>query len=261
MLPSPLLLSSLLPSPPRRPYSLAEWKQKRPNDYVEIKPTLQPDLGSAELQAKRANHERVKEFSRQLLAYNQKVLQQQRRLPRSSESSEIDRARDKADSKRERALQFAQNIPKPKPAAALVSAYGHGHGHGSGPGGGGGGGPASSDYSGQSGASAYGSAYPSASSSSAPSQGGVRRLAPAASKRSGGGGGGGEDDEDWGGKDSLDEDYMHAPFGPGKGGGGSNGGGGLGGMSEIEFRRLEALEQKHNDSQRQIAAIKRSLLM
>ena len=191
---------------------------KKPNDYVEIKPTLQPDLNSQELVARRANHERVKEFSKQLLAYNQKALQAQRKLPRSSESSELERASQIRDSKRERAIKFAaDHVPKPKPALPLNAAPAHA-----------GGGPSR----------------------------GMSKAAsgkPISHRHSGEGDG--DDEEDWGGKSSLDDDYMLAPFGV------NNKTAGLGGMSDVEFRRLEALEQKHSDSQRQIAAIKRSLLM
>ena len=197
-----------------RPYSLASWKQKKPQDYVEIKPTLQPDLNSQELLAKRANHERVKEFSRQLLAYNQKVLQAQRKLPRSSESSDIEKASQKLQSKRERAMQFAQGVPKPRPAVPLTAAA-----------------PGSSSES------IDGRRIKSLSFNSS-----HRRTDNSSD----------DEDGDWGGKASLDEDYMHAPF---------HSKAAQGGMNEVEFRRIEQLEQKHNDSQRQIAAIRKALLM
>jgi hypothetical protein len=192
--PPPILLKSSL-----RPYSLAEWRAKKPNDYVEIKPTLQPDLNSEVLQAKRANQERVKEFSKNLLTFNQQVLRQQRKLPRSSESNDIERADQRAVSKRERAKQFAQNIPKPKPAASSV-------------------------------------AMPSMAGGSYRAGSHFRAT---------------DDEEDWAGKDGLDHDYMGRVA--------QRDSSAIGGISDVEFRRIELLEQKHNDASRQIAAIKKSL--
>jgi len=193
------LISYFPPSSSLRPYSLAEWRAKRPNDYVEIKPTLQPDLNSEVLQAKRANQERVKEFSKNLLAFNQQVLRQQRKLPRSSESNDIERADQRALSKRERAMQFAQNIPKPKPATSSIAMP-----------------------------SMAGGAYRAGSHFRAA-----------------------DDEEDWAGKDGLDHDYMGRV--------GQRDSSASGGISDVEFRRIELLEQKHNDASRQIAAIKKSL--
>lgn len=166
---------------------------------MEIKPTLQPDLNSEVLQAKRANQERVKEFSKNLLTFNQQVLRQQRKLPRSSESNDIERADQRAVSKRERAKQFAQNIPKPKPAASSV-------------------------------------AMPSMAGGSY--RAGSRFRAT-------------DDEEDWAGKDGLDHDYMGRVA--------QRDSSAIGGISDVEFRRIELLEQKHNDASRQIAAIKKSL--
>jgi len=73
-------------------------------------------LNSDVLKAKRANADRIKEFSKQLNRYNQEVLHQQRKLPQSSESNDIEISKQKNMSKRERALHFAKSVPKPKVA-------------------------------------------------------------------------------------------------------------------------------------------------
>ena len=79
------------------------------------------DLNSDVLKAKRANNERVREFSKNLLRYNQSVLQQQRKLPQSSEMNDIEIVKQKMVSKRERALMFAKNnVPKPKVSSSLA---------------------------------------------------------------------------------------------------------------------------------------------
>ena len=214
-----------------RPYTLEQYKAIKPRDYVEIaniKPgtsfipssatllplahppcrrstprptrllTLSPsfssslaDLNSEILVAKRANQERIKEFSKNLLEFNQKVLQQQRKLPHSAESNSIVLAQKKIMSKREKALEFSKNVPKPKSSAMLQP-------------------------------------------SEAPRR---PKYRPSGSN--------GDYEADWAGKD-FDHDYMTKESESH-------------GMNEVEFRRLETLEQKHNDSQRQIAAIKKSL--
>ena len=72
------------------------------------------DLNSDELVAKRANLERVKEFAKNLENFNKQSLQQQPKLPPSTEASQMVVAKGKQESKREKALQFAKKVPKPK---------------------------------------------------------------------------------------------------------------------------------------------------
>jgi hypothetical protein len=96
-----------------KPYTLEQYRQIRPKQYMEIS-NMKPDLNSEELQAKRANKERVKEFSSKLKSFNKDVLDNQRKLPQSSEMSDIEVSKKKMESRREKALQFAKNIPKPK---------------------------------------------------------------------------------------------------------------------------------------------------
>lgn len=171
----------------------------KPQGYVEIKPTLQPDLNTDVLVAKRANQERIKEFSKNLHQFNQRALQQQKKLPKSAESNDIRAAENRILSKRERAMQFAQNIPKPKVAGAA------------------------------------GGGALMGMSTKLPFKSGPHAKSEAMG------------DEDWSGKDSLDHDYMNMTSRD------------TAGMCDVEFRQLEKLEQKHNDSARQIAAIKKSL--
>ena len=91
----------------------------KPKEYVEITPHLKPDLNTDVLRAKRANLERIKEFSRNLKQYNKQALDQQKKLPNSEEVNDIEIAKRKMESNRERMLAFAKNnIPKPKLVAS-----------------------------------------------------------------------------------------------------------------------------------------------
>jgi hypothetical protein len=72
------------------------------------------DLNSEELIAKRANAERIKEFSRRLASYNRQVTSTQKKLPSAKEQAEMATNKSKIESKREKAREFAKNIPKPK---------------------------------------------------------------------------------------------------------------------------------------------------
>ncbi len=96
-----------------KPYTLEQYKLIKPKEYVEIS-KMKPDLNSDELIAKRANAERIKEFSKNLRNFNSQMIGNQQKLPSGSESHDIDNAKKKILSARERALQFAKNIPKPK---------------------------------------------------------------------------------------------------------------------------------------------------
>jgi hypothetical protein len=63
------------------------------------------DLNTDELVAKRANAERIKEFSKNLKVFNKNV------MPKRDGNTDTNQ---KAESKKEKAIQYAQNIPKPK---------------------------------------------------------------------------------------------------------------------------------------------------
>ena len=65
------------------------------------------------LKAKRANAERIKDFSKQLQDFNKASLSEQKRLPQSSESSDVQLCKRRLESNRERAIQFSRGIPKP----------------------------------------------------------------------------------------------------------------------------------------------------
>lgn len=71
------------------------------------------DLNTDILKAKRANADRVKDFSKQLHDFNKVSLSDQRRLPYSSEAVGVQMTKKKLESSRERANQFAKKIPKP----------------------------------------------------------------------------------------------------------------------------------------------------
>jgi hypothetical protein len=118
-----------------KPYTLDQYRQIRTKEYSEI-PKLKPgiacfvkifviiylnlnltarvDLTRDDLVAKRANADRIKEFSKQLQEFNSQVSQNQRKLPSATEQNDLVVAKGKQESKRERAAQFAKQIPKPK---------------------------------------------------------------------------------------------------------------------------------------------------
>ena len=72
------------------------------------------DLNTEDLIAKRANVDRVKEFAKNLQQFNHEHLRTQKKLPPSNEKFEIEIAQKKQESKRQKAIEFAKNIPKPK---------------------------------------------------------------------------------------------------------------------------------------------------
>ena len=67
-----------------------------------------------ELKAKRANLNRMKEFSKNLNNVNKTVISEQRRLPPSHEARDIKVNQDAQGSSRIRALEFSRNVPKPR---------------------------------------------------------------------------------------------------------------------------------------------------
>ncbi|RLO13415.1 hypothetical protein DYB28_015940 [Aphanomyces astaci] len=89
------------------PCTLSEYRQEKHDKYYELG-KLQPDLNATELVEKRANQERVKEFSKNLRQINQSI-------PKKSATTVDDKASPKTMSTRDKALAFAkQNVPKPK---------------------------------------------------------------------------------------------------------------------------------------------------
>ena len=72
------------------------------------------ELNSDELVAKRANLDRIKEFSKNLQNFNSEAIRQQPKLPPSSEKRDIALSQQKLNSNRQRAIEFAKNVPKPK---------------------------------------------------------------------------------------------------------------------------------------------------
>ena len=74
---------------------------------------LSVDLNTDVLKAKRANADRIKDFSKQLNDFNKIALSEQKRLPYSSEASGVEVSRKKMESNRERGMQFAKQIVKP----------------------------------------------------------------------------------------------------------------------------------------------------
>jgi hypothetical protein len=80
------------------------------------------DLNSDELVAKRANLDRRKEFARNLQNYNQQVIAHQPKLPPAAEKHDILISEQKFSSNRQKALEFAKQVPKPKVAAPAQKA-------------------------------------------------------------------------------------------------------------------------------------------
>lgn len=95
-----------------KPYTLGQYKATQPTEYVEIS-NLPPDLSSEALQAKRANSQRVRQFSDQLRVANRELFAKERVAQRQRRLSA--REKDRKLTGRERALAFAKGIPKPKP--------------------------------------------------------------------------------------------------------------------------------------------------
>lgn len=72
------------------------------------------DLNREDLVCKRANLDRIKEFSKKLQNFNKEVLSNQSKLPPSSEKHDIQISEQKFQSNRQKAIEFSRNIPKPK---------------------------------------------------------------------------------------------------------------------------------------------------
>lgn len=80
--------------------------------------------------AKRANLDRIKEFSRNLQSYNRQVIGQQPKLPSASEKHDIAVSEQKYNSRRQKAIEFAKNVPKPKAPSSQQRGAGTGAGGG-----------------------------------------------------------------------------------------------------------------------------------
>ena len=72
------------------------------------------DLNREDLVCKRANLERIKEFSKKLQHFNKELLSKKSKLPPSSEKHDIQISEQKFSSNRQKAIEFSKNIPKPK---------------------------------------------------------------------------------------------------------------------------------------------------
>ncbi|OQR82011.1 hypothetical protein THRCLA_11222 [Thraustotheca clavata] len=94
------------------PCTLSEYKQEKPMGYYELG-KLKPDLNAEDLIEKRANKERIKEFSKNLRQINQN-------LKKKEVLAEV--VPEKTLSNREKAMAFAkEKIPKPKVVKKLLS--------------------------------------------------------------------------------------------------------------------------------------------
>ena len=73
------------------------------------------DLNTEELVAKRANQNRIKEFSKNLKEFNKNMIQKESQddLNQNNQQQQQQQQK-KEESKKEKSLQYAQNIPKPK---------------------------------------------------------------------------------------------------------------------------------------------------
>lgn len=97
-----------------KPGTLKDYKATKPNEYQEIPKRLKPDLNTDTLRAKRANKERVKEFSKNLQEYNKNEIQTHKKLPNSIESRDLELSSARQQSKAEKMKQYGKSIPKPK---------------------------------------------------------------------------------------------------------------------------------------------------
>jgi hypothetical protein len=87
-----------------KPRNLKQWKDNK-EDYVELG-KLKPDLNTDELVAKRANRDRVKDFSQNLNNINQRICQPRTDRPPKPVS--------KPKSTRDKAQEYAKRVPKPR---------------------------------------------------------------------------------------------------------------------------------------------------
>ncbi|CAM9945098.1 unnamed protein product [Ectocarpus fasciculatus] len=90
-----------------KPCTLKEYREAKPTGYVELG-KLQPDLYTDELVAKRANAERIKEFSTNLRKINSDT------AAARGDSDRRRRPKKKDQDSRTRALAFARKIPLPR---------------------------------------------------------------------------------------------------------------------------------------------------
>ncbi|CAN0405087.1 unnamed protein product [Ectocarpus sp. 12 AP-2014] len=90
-----------------KPCTLKEYRETKPTGYVELG-KLQPDLYTEELVAKRANAERIKEFSTNLRKINSDT------AAARGDSDRRPRPKKKDQDSRTRALAFARKIPLPR---------------------------------------------------------------------------------------------------------------------------------------------------
>lgn len=124
-----------------RPYTLNQYRQIKPKEYMEVS-KLKPgnafisdislqiilffpcipwiDLNTDELKAKRANLDRIKQFSKNLKTFNEETIKQMPKLPSSVEKHEIEISKKKMESKRAKALEFSKRIPKPKVTSVIL---------------------------------------------------------------------------------------------------------------------------------------------
>lgn len=189
------------------PGTLKDYKASKPKDYQEIPKKLKPDLNSETLKAKRANKERVKEFSENLQKFNKAEIRAHKKLPSSVESRDLELSTIKQMSKRERALEYGKKVPRPKASdASTITSKGDDYGQGN-----------------------HGDA--------GKKRGNFESKLNVI-----------YDEEDWNAKDDMaDDEFLEAPD--------------PSGLAFSAANKLSELEAKHNNSKRQIDAIKRSLKM
>lgn len=101
-----------------RPYTLKDYRVSRPQEYVELG-KLPADLNTDELIAKRANKERIREFSRNLRAINASKIKRHayssKAVHRTGDTiRHEEKVRKQRNSARQKAMEFARNIPRPR---------------------------------------------------------------------------------------------------------------------------------------------------
>ena len=93
------------------PCTLDEYRRQKPKEYVELG-KLQPDLNSDDLVAKRANAERVRQFSKNLKSINMGHMAMKGATPAQEAAAQKE---NQVVSKRERMREFARHrVPKPR---------------------------------------------------------------------------------------------------------------------------------------------------
>lgn len=95
-------------------YTLKEFKELNQTTANQKRGGLGPNIGSEEWQKRKEKLEKMQKFAANVNTYNVTKISVSNPEPKQKKSK-VDEEREKARLARERALEFAKNVPKPKP--------------------------------------------------------------------------------------------------------------------------------------------------